>query len=66
MKKDWDKIDIIYHLNKRGLSLSELSRRNNLNPRTLNNALYRSYPRAQEIIANAIGVHPSEIWPSRY
>ena len=66
MKNDWDKLDIIYHLNKRGLSLSELSRQHNLNSRTLNNALYRPYPKAERIIASAIGVEPAEIWPSRY
>ncbi|ROD80150.1 hypothetical protein C4Z03_027390 [Klebsiella pneumoniae subsp. pneumoniae] len=32
----------------------------------MNNALDRRYPKGERIIASAIGVEPSEIWPSRY
>jgi Ner family transcriptional regulator len=27
---------------------------------------YRPWPKGEWLIANAIGVHPAEIWPSRY
>lgn len=63
---DWHRADIIAELKKRGTSLSKLSIQAGLSPRTLNNALDRSYPKAEKIIADAIGVHPSVIWKSRY
>jgi Ner family transcriptional regulator len=49
-----------------GLSMSELSRRHYPNRQTLSVALYRKWPRGERLIARAIGVDPSEIWPSRY
>lgn len=66
IKSDWHRADIIAALKKRGKSLASLSRGAGLNPRTLNNALDRRYPRAEKIIAEAIGVEPCTIWPSRY
>lgn len=35
-------------------------------PTTLTNALARPWPKGERIIAQAIGVSPAEIWPSRY
>jgi len=35
-------------------------------PVTLKNVLSRAYPKAERIIADAIGVDPAQIWPSRY
>jgi len=32
----------------------------------LANALSRPWPKGEWLIANAIKVHPAEIWPSRY
>lgn len=66
MNNDWARIDIIYALHKKGITLANLSRQNGLNSRTLNNALERRYPKGERIIAEAIGVSPEEIWPSRY
>ena len=66
MISDWERIDIIYALKKKGTSLAELSRQSGLNSRTLNNALERRYPQGERIIASAIGVTPETIWPSRY
>lgn len=63
---DWHRADIIAELRKKGTSLASLSRSSGLNSRTLNNALDRRYPKAERIIADELGVHPSEIWPSRY
>lgn len=64
--KDWHKADIIAALHKQGLSLASLGRSNGLAASTLNNALSRSWPRGEEIIANALDRRPDEIWPSRY
>ena len=65
-KCDWHRADIIAALKKKGTSLAALSRSAGLNQRTLNNVLERKYPKAEELIANAIGVKPADIWPSRY
>ncbi|KMJ46655.1 hypothetical protein AB204_02180 [Xenorhabdus khoisanae] len=66
MKSDWHPADIVAAVRKTGISLSELSRRSGLSSATLQNAIHRRYPKGQRLIAEHIGVHPSEIWPSRY
>ncbi|MBN3237702.1 helix-turn-helix domain-containing protein [Pectobacterium versatile] len=63
---DWHRADIIAALKKRGTCLADLSRKVGLNSRTLSNALDRRYPKAERIIADAIGVQPADIWPTRY
>jgi Ner family transcriptional regulator len=64
--RDWHPADIKAALEKNGMSLRELSRKNGLAPTTVRAALERAYPKAEMIIARAIGVTPDEIWPSRY
>lgn len=64
--KDWHSADIIAALKKQGLTLSGLSRQSGLSSTTLSNALVRPWTKGELIIANAIGVKPEEIWPSRY
>ncbi|EGV05709.1 DNA-binding protein Ner [Haemophilus pittmaniae HK 85] len=66
MINDWERVDIIYALKKKGTTLAALSRQSGLNSRTLNNALDRRYPKGERIIAEALGVTPEIIWPSRY
>ncbi|WP_071997725.1 helix-turn-helix domain-containing protein [Morganella morganii] len=63
---DWHRADIVAALHKKGITLAQLSREHGLSSRTLNNALERSYPRAEQIIAAAIGTTPEKIWSSRY
>ena len=46
--------------------MSALSVANGYTRNGLRNALYRKYPKAERIIAGAIGVNPEDIWPSRY
>ncbi|WP_058973833.1 helix-turn-helix domain-containing protein [Type-D symbiont of Plautia stali] len=65
-KQDWHPADIIAALRKKGTSMAELSRNSGLNSSTLSNALSRPWPKGEWLIANEIGVHPAEIWPSRY
>lgn len=43
-----------------------LSKNAGLSADTLKNALHRSYPKGERIIADALGVEPANIWPSRY
>jgi Ner family transcriptional regulator len=63
---DWHPADIVAAIRKTGTSMAELGRENGLANTTLRNALDKPYPRAEGIIAKAIGVEPSDIWPTRY
>lgn len=65
-QKDWHRADIIAALHKKDISLSKLSLEAGLAESTLRNALRVKYPKAEKIIASAIGVEPCVIWPSRY
>lgn len=65
-KKDWHQADIIAALRKKGTSLAALSRQAGLSSATLANALSRPWPKGEWLIAEALNIHPSEIWPSRY
>lgn len=66
MTNGWHKADIIAGLRKKGTSLAALSRAAGLSSSTLANALTRPWPKGEFLIAEALGVHPSEIWPERY
>ena len=63
---DWHKADIIAALHKKDTSLAQISREANLASSTIANALTRPWAKGENIIAQAIGVLPEEIWPSRY
>ncbi|MEE4432072.1 helix-turn-helix domain-containing protein [Escherichia coli] len=65
-KKDWHPADIIAALHKRGTSMAKLSREAGLASSTLANALNRPWPKGEWLIAIALDMHPSEIWPGRY
>ncbi|REF28529.1 Nlp family transcriptional regulator [Xenorhabdus cabanillasii] len=65
-KNDWHQADIIAALRKRGTTLAAVSREAGLSSSTLANTLSRPWPKGEWIIANYLGIHPSEIWPSRY
>lgn len=66
MQQDWHPADIIAGLRKRGTSLAALSRQAGLASSTLTNALNRRWPKGERLIAEALGVAPEQIWPSRY
>ncbi|CAM3856259.1 helix-turn-helix domain-containing protein [Rahnella victoriana] len=63
---DWHPADIIAALRKKGTTLAAVSRAAGLSSSTLSNALSRPWPKGEMLIAQAIGVQPSLIWPSRY
>ncbi|CQD43796.1 helix-turn-helix domain-containing protein [Yersinia mollaretii] len=65
-KEDWHHADIMSALKKRGKSLSGVSRAAGLSSATLANTLYRPWPKGEWLIADALNIHPAEIWPSRY
>ncbi|MEX1082068.1 MAG: helix-turn-helix domain-containing protein [Halofilum sp. (in: g-proteobacteria)] len=65
--EDWHRADIVAALRKAGWTLRRLAKHHGYGcPTTLSTALERSYPRAERLIAEAIGVSPEVIWPSRY
>lgn len=65
-KVDWHRADIKAALEKSGWSLRQIALENGLSENTIAKALSIRYPRAQMLIARAIGVAPELIWPSRY
>ena len=66
IRSDWHPADILAALVKRGHRLSSLSVRNGYHPTAVGKALRAPWPRAERIIADALGVEPNMIWPSRY
>ncbi|AZQ10116.1 helix-turn-helix domain-containing protein [Shewanella khirikhana] len=66
MGSDWHRADIVAGLKKRGLSVRQLSRDAGLGENTLANALRSPWPKGERIIAEALGLEPADIWPSRY
>lgn len=65
-KENWHPADIIASLRKKGTTLAALSRQSGLQSSTLANTLTRPWPKGEYIIAQALGVHPADIWPERY
>lgn len=64
--KDWHSADIVAELRKAGWSLRKLSRHHGLAAGTLKVALAMPYPNGERLIAQALGLDPKTIWPSRY
>jgi len=65
--EDWHPADVVASLRKAGWSLRRLSLHHGYaDGTTLKHALHRSWPKGERLIAEAIGVAPSVIWPSRY
>lgn len=64
--QDWHRADIKSALEKRGKTMRALSREAGLSPDSLRNVFSRHWPKAETIIASALGVTPQSIWPSRY
>lgn len=65
--KDWHRADIVAALRKAGWSLRRLAIHHGYaSPTTLSVAMDRPWPKGQRLIADAIGIDPETIWPSRY
>lgn len=64
---DWHAADVVAALRKKGWSLQQLALFHGYASRTsLAKALATPYPKAEQIIAEALGIQPREIWPTRY
>lgn len=64
--KDWHPADVIAELRKLNWSLRQLALANGISDKSLYKAQREPYPRAEAVIAAALGVEPKVIWPSRY
>lgn len=65
--KDWTAAYIVYRLKLKGWTLSSLSKHHGYASRsTMRRAVATPWPKGQRLIAEAIGVAPNRIWPSRY
>lgn len=66
-REDWHPADIKAALDKAGWTLRALAAHHGVKASsTLSHTFERSYPLNEKRIADAIGVTPQEIWPSRY
>lgn len=66
-QQDWHPADIKAALNKRGITLAGIARAHGLSDSTSLSACFvKSYPANERRIADALGIHPKVIWPSRY
>lgn len=63
---DWHPWDIKAALGKKGYSLVRVARENGYAKTSPSEVLRKPWPAMEDLIANAIGVEPWEIWPSRY
>lgn len=63
---DWHPADVVAALRKCGWSLRRLSVEHGYVATALKLALHKPWPKAERLIADALGVHPAVIWPTRY
>lgn len=65
--QDWHPADVKAALHKKNITLKGIADAYGLtSSSTLSSVFTRSYPLNEKRIADAIGVHPMVIWPSRY
>ena len=62
VKREWIK----YQLRLKGYSLSKLCKEHGVTKSIAVNALIRTYPKWEAIIAATIDLTPQELWPERY
>jgi len=66
LKQDWHPADIAAALKKRNQTFIGLSKAHGYATNAAHGVLYRAWPKMERIVADAIGVSPKKIWPSRY
>jgi len=57
---------IKYQLRIRGTSLAKLAREQNVSDAAVKKAKRMPYPRMERAIANALDLHPLDLWPDRW
>lgn len=63
---DWHRADVLAALKKAGWTLSALSHHHGYGRTTLHATFDRKWPKGEALIAEAIGLSPQSVWPSRY
>lgn len=61
-----DHAAIIAALHRRGMTLTELALRNGFSPNFCRKVKKQTNYKAQQAIADFLGVKPEELWPTRY
>jgi Ner family transcriptional regulator len=65
--EDWHPAEVVCALRLKGkTTLRRLSRQHHYHPGAAGRALRNAWPKMERLIAEAIGVTPQTIWPSRY
>jgi len=54
------------NLSLSGKNLEDLAKENGIKGKSLGTVFHRPYPRAERIIADALGLRPQDLWPERY
>jgi Ner family transcriptional regulator len=62
--QDWHPADVLAALKKRGVSLRQLAARHDYSH--IDRVLSSPWLAAEKIVADALGMKPAQIWPSRY
>jgi Ner family transcriptional regulator len=65
-RTDWHTADIKCALAKKGWTFARIARDYDYAPNGPNMVMWKPWPVMEQIVADLIGVHPSDIWPSRY
>lgn len=64
---DWTRSQVIAALHDNNISLVSLAKAHGLRgSSSMSIALTRNYPVGEKRIADALNLHPTQIWPSRY
>lgn len=61
---DWH--DVVAQLHRSGMTLTELAKRNGMDPSIFRQVKNRTNFKAQKVIADFVGQKPEDIWPDRY
>ena len=65
-RHDWHPANVVAALHKRGITLRKLAEQHNVSGEAVVKALRERNLPSEKRIADAIGVPPQDIWPSRY
>lgn len=65
-QEGWHKADVKAALERNGWNFSRIAREYGYSRTSPNQVLWTPWPRMEQIIGNILGLHPSQIWPSRY
>lgn len=57
---------IIYQFTLQGRSLAQVADRAGVSRQCIYQVFNKTYPRMEKVIAEALGIAPSELWPNRY